>query len=253
MKHQAINLVKFSSLSRRLGLPRCWTIGILEGLWLFAQTNARSGDLSRFSADDLAGWLEYPGDAKELVDALVACSWLDEDGDPPRWSIHDWSVHKPNWLRGVEARQKPVPQPSSGPGYAPGAAPTPQPPSPPLPSPSLPNNDRSIGLTIMSSDQIVITKDEFGAVRHEMNELRDSLLGDGVKCTPRDKELIWKTVCLCHYQFKCPEWVAEIMRLVREARPKRPVAYFKTCLGRKLEKIGVDLNEELSIMVLEEN
>jgi len=88
MKHQAITLVKFSALSKRLSLPRCWTIGVLESLWTFACCNARDGDLSRFSALEIAGWIEWPGDENELIEALVETRWLDRDGDS--LSIHDW-------------------------------------------------------------------------------------------------------------------------------------------------------------------
>ena len=37
MKHQTINLVKFSTLSRALKLSRFEAVGVLESLWIFAQ------------------------------------------------------------------------------------------------------------------------------------------------------------------------------------------------------------------------
>jgi hypothetical protein len=103
MKHQAITLLKFKSLSARLSLPLWQTVGLLEGIWLFAMHNARDGDLSRFRPAELAAWLEYDGDAVVMIEALVETKWLDRKGD--ELVIHDWADHKPTWLKGVEARQ----------------------------------------------------------------------------------------------------------------------------------------------------
>lgn len=136
MKHNTINLVKFKSLSRRLRLPLCWTVGVLESLWMFAINNARDGDLSQFSPLEIAGWMDFPGDENELIDALVETHWLDRDGDT--LTIHDWQDHKPNWLKGIEARSaqngeydEPSSEPSSEPRL--------QPPNLTFPSPTFPN------------------------------------------------------------------------------------------------------------------
>lgn len=161
MKHQAINLVKFKMLSRKLRLPMWQAIGILEGVWLFAQHNARSGDLTQFGADGLAAWLEWDGDAQELVAALIETHWLDSvDG---RLAVHDWDEHKPNWIRGLDARlgnapsARPSYEPSSGPSQQPSAEPGPLPPKtldlkpktqppPPAPPPASGGGDYALDL-----------------------------------------------------------------------------------------------------------
>jgi hypothetical protein len=132
VKHQTINLVKFKALSKRLQLPLCWTVGILEGLWVFACHNARDGDLSRFSDLELAGWLEYPGNETELIDALVETGWLDRNGDTV--FVHDWNEHKPNWLKGIQQRNEKE-KPSRKPSYAPSSEPSSSPSSEPSTEP----------------------------------------------------------------------------------------------------------------------
>lgn len=103
MKLLAIQSIKFLRLKRALNLPHYATVGILESLWLFAQANARDGNLERFSAEDIAAALEWPGNAAELVKALTDSGWLDAS---PILKIHDWEEHSPRWVRGVLARQE---------------------------------------------------------------------------------------------------------------------------------------------------
>lgn len=121
MKHQAINLVKFKALSRRLKLPLYQTVGLLESLWLFCQIQARDGDLSRFSHLEIAAWLEWEGDEQALIDALVETRWLDREGD--ELSVHDWQDHKPTWLKGVDG-QKSKTKPSKRPSRPPSTEPS---------------------------------------------------------------------------------------------------------------------------------
>ncbi len=137
MKHQAINLLKFKMLSRRLKLPLWQGVGLLESLWLFAQHNARHGDLTAFGADGIACWLEWEGDPGELVDALVETCWLEREGE--RLTIHDWDEHKPNWVKGMAASpvtkpRTPSATPSATLSVTPSAALAATPPSPPLPN-----------------------------------------------------------------------------------------------------------------------
>lgn len=152
MKHQTINLVKFKALSKRLKLPRCWTVGVLESIWIFACHNARDGRLNRFTPLELAGWIEYPGDELELIEALVETKWLDRASDGSL-SIHDWQQHRPNWLKGIESQtgkthfsSEPSSLPNNEPSYEPstelGESPSPRTPLPlTKPSPSLADPD----------------------------------------------------------------------------------------------------------------
>lgn len=103
MKLLAVQSIKFLRLKRALNLPHYAAVGLLESLWLFAQTNARDGNLERFTPDDIAAALEWAGDARELVKSLTDSGWLDAS---PTLKIHDWEEHSPRWVRGILARQE---------------------------------------------------------------------------------------------------------------------------------------------------
>jgi hypothetical protein len=139
VKHQAITLVKFMALAKRLRRPKFQVVGVLESIWLFCQHNARDGVLSKFSPLEIVGWMEFDGDAEELIDALVETRWLDRD-DAGRLTVHDWHEHRPNWLKAIESPRHPrlrkakpgsVPgkEPSVEPGSVPGKEPSAEPPS----------------------------------------------------------------------------------------------------------------------------
>ena len=103
MKHTALTSMKFLRLKRRLALPSWQVAGILEMLWAFAGTNAQDGGIGRFHDDDLAAWMEWAGDAKELIESLVDCGWIDPHPEF-RLMIHDWEDHCPRWIKGAQAR-----------------------------------------------------------------------------------------------------------------------------------------------------
>lgn len=114
MIHSTISLLKFKGLSRELNLPLYACTGVLESLWCFAQTHAKDGDLTRYSAMELAVWMEWEGDPNELFAALVKWRWLDVSVDG-RVTIHDWMEHCPTWVKGVLARRrKSTPPPIRG-------------------------------------------------------------------------------------------------------------------------------------------
>ncbi len=53
-------------------------------------------NLSRFTADDIASFIDWDGDPAELIKTLVECRWLDEkDGC---LSVHDWAEHCPGYV-----------------------------------------------------------------------------------------------------------------------------------------------------------
>ncbi|TWU39150.1 hypothetical protein Q31b_42350 [Novipirellula aureliae] len=87
---------KFCRLMRHLSLSRYCTVGVLESLWMMASQFTDDGDLSRFCADDISAYIDWPGDAEQLVDALVDCGWLDRDGG--NLIVHDFDDHKPNFI-----------------------------------------------------------------------------------------------------------------------------------------------------------
>lgn len=238
MKHQTILNVKFSNLQRRLKLPRCYTVGVLECLWIFTQTNARSGELGRFSADEIAAWLEWPGEPGELIEALVDTGWLDRDGD--QLAVHDWATHMPTWLKGVNARQ-PV-EPSCAPSCTPSVI---------LPNPTQPNptHNRSIE---RAGDKVMISGDEYDAVRSDCQQVADLLNGQpGVALRPADLDMVKRAVCMVAYRFESKHWLKDLSLAVRQKHDlKSPPAYWKTCLRKKVEKLGCDLNSELAAIVI---
>lgn len=104
MKTGTLDKIKFMRLSMRLGLPRYAVIGLLEGLWYLTSTSAIDGGIGRFANDEIAAWLEWPGDPDELIRALVATGWIDDVGGDVRLAIHDWEEHCSRTVRGNVAR-----------------------------------------------------------------------------------------------------------------------------------------------------
>ena len=87
---------KFRRLQRELGLPAYAVVGPLESLWMLAAQFAEDGDLSRFSALEIADYAGWEGDETKLVEALIACRWLDRNDQT--LTIHDWVDHRPDYL-----------------------------------------------------------------------------------------------------------------------------------------------------------
>ncbi|NIL97602.1 MAG: hypothetical protein GTO62_10840 [Planctomycetales bacterium] len=105
MKIGTPELLKFKRLQKRLELPTYAVVGLLELLWLIAQRNARDGDIGRFTNEEIAAGLDWPGDPDQLINHLVECGWLDADPDA-RLVIHDWADHRPNWLTAAITRKR---------------------------------------------------------------------------------------------------------------------------------------------------
>lgn len=96
MKLNTVNHPKFLKLKRLLCRPACTCAGVLEMLWQMATMFADDGDISKFSADDIAAFLDFDGDAEELLRSLIESGWVDEmDG---RRVIHDWIDHCPDFI-----------------------------------------------------------------------------------------------------------------------------------------------------------
>ncbi len=65
--------VKTGRVARHLSIERPHVVGHLVTLWLWAMTNAPTGDLSPFDHFEIAEAAGYKGDATAFVEALVAC------------------------------------------------------------------------------------------------------------------------------------------------------------------------------------
>ena len=98
MKHTAINHPKTRRLKRLLKLSQWEAIGLLECLWQLTAEYAFDGRIGRLSNAEIADWMEYDGDADELVNALVAANWLDTD-EEHRLVVHQWLEHCPDYVR----------------------------------------------------------------------------------------------------------------------------------------------------------
>lgn len=104
MKHQTPTSLKFKKLARRLGLRVYEAVGVLEMLWIVTQREAPRGDVGKLDNEELAIELDWPGDADELVEALVATGWLDACPQH-RLVVHGWAEHAPRYVHGIVARK----------------------------------------------------------------------------------------------------------------------------------------------------
>ena len=107
MKEGTKEKLKFKKLKHQLRLPEFQVVGILESIWMLGRTSAQEGNVGKYSNEEIAVFIEYHGDADELIEALVDCRWLDKD-DQFRLVIHNWERHVPNYLRGAMKRHDKV-------------------------------------------------------------------------------------------------------------------------------------------------
>lgn len=105
MKANTPEMMKFKKLRRKLNESRRGTIGLLEGLWIETARNSPTGDIGRFTNEEIAIMVDWDGDPDILVDAMVECRWLDVCATH-RLVVHDWADHCPTYVKGGLARQK---------------------------------------------------------------------------------------------------------------------------------------------------
>jgi len=99
MKSGTTESMKFMVLKAQLRVSKYAAIGILEGLWALTATSASDGAIGRFSNIEIASWMEWDGDADELIDALIKARFVDEC-EENRLVIHDWAEHAPTYIKG---------------------------------------------------------------------------------------------------------------------------------------------------------
>jgi len=92
VKRTGIDHPKLRRLARGLQTPRCTAVGVLECLWHFTARHAIRGDVGRWTDEEIAEAIDWPGDAQGLVEALVACRFLDRH-PTHRLVVHDWHDH----------------------------------------------------------------------------------------------------------------------------------------------------------------
>jgi hypothetical protein len=96
MKLNTFNHPKFLRLKRLLDRPACTCAGVLELIWAMASMFASDGDLSRFTAQEIADFCEFDGDAEVLLRSLIESRWLDSVDGAVR--VHDWLDHCPDYI-----------------------------------------------------------------------------------------------------------------------------------------------------------
>lgn len=94
MKRAAWNHPKIKLLCRDLNLPLCYVNGILESIWIVTSAKLPAGDIGRWTNEEIAAAIEYPGDADALISALIRRRFLDEIPEElGRLYVHDWHDH----------------------------------------------------------------------------------------------------------------------------------------------------------------
>lgn len=98
--HTSIRLhPKVTRLRTELSISRPAAVGHLHLLWHWVLEYAPDGDLSRYSAAEIAEAAEWQASAADdFVAALVACGWLDR-GDDGRLTVHGWQEYAGELLR----------------------------------------------------------------------------------------------------------------------------------------------------------
>lgn len=105
MKRGTYEHPKTLALQSMLALDDLQIGGLLERLTAFVRDYAPQGDIGKWTDEQIARGLKWiRADHAELVDALVACKWLDHD-DVHRLLVHDWPDHADDTTHRYLARQ----------------------------------------------------------------------------------------------------------------------------------------------------
>lgn len=95
---------KIYQLADTLETGNCEAVGVVVSLWLWAAKNAPDGDLSRFPVRALGDAVGWRGDTKRLYQSLVACGFIDEDGENTR--LHDWEEYAVRLMEIIDRKKK---------------------------------------------------------------------------------------------------------------------------------------------------
>jgi hypothetical protein len=95
---------KLLRLAEMLGIERTEAAGIVELLWHLCAEQTPRGDVGLLTNREIAVGIYSSRDPDQLVAALVAAGWLDEDGEH-RLLVHDWADHVDDATRKRLARQ----------------------------------------------------------------------------------------------------------------------------------------------------
>lgn len=104
MKLNLPNHPKFRRLHGIMGERKSTVIGVLDLLWDFTAMYAIRGDIGRWSNEELADAMDWPGDAESLICALATARFIDVH-PLHRYVIHNWCEHAPDWVKKRVQRQ----------------------------------------------------------------------------------------------------------------------------------------------------
>lgn len=92
MKSGTESKLKFKQLQRRLDLPLWQARGLLDTLWKFVAENCPTGDLGRYTVEEIAIGIDWRGEPSTLIEALLEFRWLDRTAEQTL-VVHDWAEH----------------------------------------------------------------------------------------------------------------------------------------------------------------
>lgn len=79
---------KVGRLADTLEIPYPHALGLIACLWTWAVGNARDGDLSKFTEQEIGRACRFDGPAEKAVGALKSAGLLEGD-----MTLHDWKAH----------------------------------------------------------------------------------------------------------------------------------------------------------------
>lgn len=94
---------KTRRLSRVLGVPPCYALGVLEALWHVTAEQFPDGALTGLSNQDIADEMFFDGDADQLIEALVTSGFLDRSDAGIQ--VHGWSERADNGIHASLAKK----------------------------------------------------------------------------------------------------------------------------------------------------
>jgi len=89
---------KIRRLAAILDVPWPHALGLAGLLWRFTAKHSPTGEVGRHEDDDIVTALEWPGEARVLLEAFVRSRLLDRVDGPARYVVHDWPDHAPRYV-----------------------------------------------------------------------------------------------------------------------------------------------------------
>jgi hypothetical protein len=94
-KRGTLDHQKNFQLATALGIPECYSLGVLDSIWEWAGHYRPHGELTGVSPSFIARAIHYPGNGDELFQILIDVRFIDQLADG-RLLIHDWPEHSEN-------------------------------------------------------------------------------------------------------------------------------------------------------------